>query len=70
MGEFSIELLRRGGKTTNKILRLRNKPAIGEWLECSVGGKIIEARVIAIRHHPSIGLETIVAQEVESGRAL
>ena len=67
MEEFSIELRQRSGKTTNKILRRQMKPAIGEWLERSVGGKLIEARVIAIRHHPRIRLETIVAQEVEPG---
>jgi hypothetical protein len=65
MGAFSIELRRRGGKTINNILGVQNKPAVGEWFECPVGDKTVKARVIAIRHHPRSGFETIVAQEVE-----
>jgi hypothetical protein len=67
MGAFSIELRRRGGKTINSIFSLENKPAVGEWFECSLGGKVVKARVVAIRHHPRSGLETIIAQEVELG---
>ena len=67
MGAFSIELRRRGGKTISNILGLRDKPAVGEWFECPVDGRVVKARVIAIRHHPRSGFETIVAQEVEPG---
>jgi len=67
MGAFSIELRRRGGKTISNILGLSNRPAVGEWFECPLGDKVIRARVIAIRHHPRSGLETIIAQEVEAG---
>jgi hypothetical protein len=67
MGAFSIELRLRGGRTIDNILGVQNKPAIGEWFECPVGDKIVKARVVAIRHHPRSGFETIVAQEVEPG---
>jgi hypothetical protein len=65
MGAFSIELRRRGGKTINDIYGVQSKPAIGEWFECQVDNKTVTARVVAIRHHPRTGFETILAQEVE-----
>jgi hypothetical protein len=64
MAALSIELRRKGGKKINNILGMQTKPAVGERFEIPVGNKVVKAKVIAIRHHPRSGLETIIAKEL------